>query len=302
MGRDRFVLIGALCAIGAAWGMTQPMAKIAVSQGYQHFGLIFWQMAIGAMLLGAVNLARRKTLPLTRTSIGFYALIALIGTVLPNSASYQAAAHLPSGVMSIVLSLVPMMAFPIALGLGLDRFSLARLLGLALGLCGVALIALPQASLPDQAMVLWIPVALIAPLFYATEGNIVSRWGTHGLDPVQVLLGASIVGTLISAPLALASGQWIDPRPPYGPPDWALIASAVLHAIAYTGYVWLVGRAGSVFAAQVSYLVTGFGIVWAMLILSETYSPYIWSALGLMFVGLFLVQPRKYERAGSFSQ
>ncbi|MCF6443935.1 DMT family transporter [Nereida sp. MMG025] len=295
--RQRWVLLAALIAIGAAWGMTQPMAKVAVSEGYQHFGLIFWQMVIGAVLLGTVTWMRGAWFKLTRSRLAFLTMIALIGTVLPNSASYQAAAHLPSGVMSIVLSLVPMLAFPIALVLGLERFSGVRLIGLSLGLVGVALIALPKASLPDPAMVGWVMVALVAPIFYASEGNIVSKWGTHGLDAVQVLFGASSIGAVLALFLTLATGQWIDPRPPYGAPDGGLVASAVLHAFAYTGYVWLVGRAGAVFAVQVSYLVTGFGIVWAILLLSEAYSPYIWAALGLMFTGLFLVQPRKYERS-----
>jgi drug/metabolite transporter (DMT)-like permease len=47
------------------------------------------------------------------------------------------------------------------------------------------------------------------------------------------------------------------------------VGSSVAHALAYAGYVWMVGRAGAVFAAQVSYLVTAFGIFWAWLIFWE---------------------------------
>jgi drug/metabolite transporter (DMT)-like permease len=195
-------------------------------------------------------------------------------------------------VISILLSLVPMFAFPIALALAVDRFSWARLGGLLCGLIGVLLIVGPEASLPDAAMAAFIPLALIAPAFYALEGNVVAKWGTLGLDPVQVLFGASLVGATIALPLALATGQWIDPRPPWGAPDLALVTSALIHAVVYCGYVWLVGRAGAVFAAQVSYLVTAFGLIWAMLLLGERYSGFIWVALTLMFVGLFLVQPR----------
>jgi drug/metabolite transporter (DMT)-like permease len=186
-----------------------------------------------------------------------------------------------------------MLAFPIALAWGLDRFSAPRLIGLLLGLCAIVLIAAPDASLPDRAMVLWLPLALIAPLFYAIEGNFVARYGTEGLDAVQVLLGASLVGMVLAAPLALMTGQFISPLPPWGAPDLAIVASSITHALAYTAYVWLVTRAGSVFAAQVSYLVTGFGILWAKLILAESYSPWVWAALALMMAGLFLVQPRK---------
>lgn len=278
--------------LGAGWGITQPLAKIAVSDGYGHFGLIFWQLAIGAVVLGAVTVLRGKGLPLGRAQMRLYLIIAVIGTVVPNAASYAAIVHLPSGIVSILLSLVPMMAFPIALGLGLDRFALLRVVGLACGLGGVCLIVLPGAALPDGVMLFWIPIALIAPLFYALEGNVVARWGTFGLDPVQLLFGASLCGLVLAAPLALLSGQWIDPRPPWGAPDAALAASAVIHGIVYSSYVWLVGRAGPVFAAQVSYLVTGFGLFWAILILDERYSGPVWAATALMLVGLFLVTPR----------
>jgi len=290
--RDGLILVVLLLLLGAAWGITQPLSKIAVSEGYRHFGIIFWQFVIGGALLGLINRARGQGLPMGRRQIALYIIIALIGTLLPNSASYTAAIHLPSGILSIVLSLVPMLSFPIALALGMDRFSAFRLLGLCLGLTAVLLIALPETSLPDRSMVWWLPIALIAPLFYAMEGNFVARFGTAGLDPVQVLVGACLFGTFMALPLALMTGQWISPLPPWGAPDLAVVGSSVSHAFAYVGYVWMVGRAGAVFAAQVSYLVTAFGIFWAWLILGETYSAWVWSAVALMFVGLFLVQPR----------
>jgi drug/metabolite transporter (DMT)-like permease len=96
----------------------------------------------------------------------------------------------------------------------------------------------------------------------------------------------------MALPLAAMTGQFISPLPPWGAPDLAILGSSVSHALAYAGYVWILGRAGAVFAAQVSYLVTAFGILWAWLLLGETYSGWVWAALALMFTGLFLVQPR----------
>jgi drug/metabolite transporter (DMT)-like permease len=290
--RERFGLIGLLAVLGALWGATQPLTKIAVSGDYRAFGLIFWQLVIGAAIMGTVTLLRGRRLPLGRAQLRVYGVIALIGSVLPNGASYEAARHVPAGLISILLSLVPMFAFPIALLLATDRFSWVRLAGLAVGLGGVLLIVLPQASLPDRAMIAFIPLALVAPVFYGLEGNVVARWGTAGLDPIQVLFGASVAGAVIALPLALGSGQFIDPRGPYGAPDLALVLSSFAHAGAYAGYVWMIGRAGPVFAVQVSYLVTGFGVLWAMVLLGERYSGWIWLAMAVMFVGVFLVQPR----------
>ncbi len=290
---NRLLPFAALVVMGAAWGATQPLAKVAVSEGYRHFGLIFWQTVLVGLLLGALTRARGKGLPIHRPALRLYLFIALAGSVVPGVASYQAAIHLPSGVLSILLSAVPMFSLPVALALGTDRLQLSRVLGLFLGLSGVALLVLPEASLPAGSDSIWIGVALIASACYALEGNVVARWGTQGLDSVQVLTGASILGALISLPLALASGQFFVPWPPLGAPDKALIASAVFHAFAYSTYVWLVGVAGAVFAAQVSYLVTLFGLAWAMLFLGEGYTGWVWAALALMMCGLALVQPRR---------
>jgi len=281
-----------LVVMGAGWGMTQPLSKIAVDGGYRQFGLVFWQVVITALVLGVICLWRRRAIPLGRAQLLAGLVIALVGTVLPNAASYAALVHLPSGLVSILLSLVPMLAFPVALLLGNEKFQMKRLAGLAFGLAGVLLIVLPEASLPDRAMVVYIPLAMVAPLCYAMEGNYVARWGTAGLGPLRLLFVASVTAALIAGPLALLNGQFIDPRGPYGVADLALVASAFIHAAVYTTYVWLVGRAGPVFAVQVSYLVTAFGVVWAMWLLGERYSLWVWAAFGLLLVGLALVQPR----------
>ncbi|WP_299373131.1 DMT family transporter [uncultured Tateyamaria sp.] len=287
------IYVGVLILLGAGWGLTMPLTKIAVSTGYRHFGLIFWQLAIGGVVMTAIALATGRRLPLGRGPLRVYVMIALIGSLLPNSASYQAAVHLPSGVMSLLLSMIPIWAFPIALALGLDGFEWRRFAGLAAGMGAVLLLVLPGADMSGAIPVIWVMVGLISGLFYAFEGNYVAKWGTSGLDAVQVLWGASLVGTVLSLPLALGSGQWISPLPPYGAADLAQVISSTLHVLVYTGYVWLVGRAGPVFAVQISYLVTLFGIFWAWAILSEAYPTVIWGALGLMLVGMYLVQPRK---------
>ncbi len=282
----------ALVAIGAAWGGTQPLSKIAVSEGYRHFGLIFWQTLLTGLLLAVITLLRGRRLWLTRRQWLTCAVIAVVGSVVPGIASYQAIAHLPSGVVSMLLSSVPMISLPIALALGQDSFRPVRLLGLVLGLTGVALLVLPEGGLRGDVSVFWVAVALVSSVCYAFEANLVARWGTAGLDPVQVLAGASLIGAAISLPLALWTGQFISPPWPLGAPDRALLASTLLHAGACTGYVALVGLAGSVFAAQVSYLVTLFGVTWAMLFLGEGYSGWFWAALAVMLLGMALVQPR----------
>ncbi len=291
--KSRLLLVGLLLLLGVGWGSTQSLGKLAVSSGYQHFGLIFWQCTIGVLLLGLVNLLRRKSFAITLAGLRFTLVIACIGTIVPNSTFFIAVAHLPGGVMSILISTIPLLSFPLALALGMDRFSTLRLLGLCCGFVGVALIALPEASLPSPAMAAWLPLAMVGPLFYALEGNYVAKFSVAGLDAVHTMFWASALAAALALPLALWSGQWINPLLAFGVPEIALLASSCVHALVYAGYVWLAAQAGAVFAAQVAYVVTGSGVLWAMLLLGERFSSWVWAALAVMLVGLFLVQPRQ---------
>ena len=289
---SRGFYIGLLIAMGIGWGATQPLGKIAVSTGYKQFGLTFWQLVIGAMLMGAVMLARRQSVAINRQTMTFAIVLALIGTVIPNSTFYYSVVHLPSGIMSILISTVPLMAFPVALALGMDRFSMARMAGLICGLIGVGLIALPSTSLPDAAMIAYLPVAMVGPLFYAFEGNFVAKFGMAGMDAVQAMFLASCLGAVIIFPVVIWSGQWINPGLPWGRAEIALVLESLIHTLCYCTYVWLAARVGAVFTAQTSYIVTGTGVIWAMLILGERFSGWVWAALCVMLLGLFLVQPR----------
>ena len=281
-----------LVLLGIGWGCTQPLGKIAASTGHKPFGLILWQLVVCVLVLGTLTLLRGKRLLLTPRALRFYVVVAVLGTLVPNYTFYLSVTHLPAGIMSVIIASIPMIAFPLALALGMDRFSLTRLGGLALGLAGVGVIALPGAALPDPAMAAWLPVAMVGPLFYATEATYVARTGIGEMDAVQAMLGASITGLIMCLPLALVTGQWFAPPLPLGRAEWALVASSALHSVLYATYVWLAARAGAVFASQTSYVVTVAGVFWAMLILGERLTSGIWIAAALMIGGVALVRPR----------
>jgi len=289
--RLRYGLV--LVALGVGWGATQPLGKIASSTGHKAFGLIFWQLVVCCAVLGVLTVVRGKTLPLNARALRFYAVVAVLGTLVPNATFFTSVARLPSGIMSIVISMVPMLAFPIAVAFGQDRFSMRRLAGLGLGLFGVALIALPGTSLPDPAMVAFLPLAMVGPLFYALESLYVARVGIRGMDAVQAMFGASIVGLILCVPIVMLSGHWFAMPLPPGRPEQALILSSALHALLYCGFVWLAATAGAVFAAQSAYIVTAAGMIWAMVLLGERFPTMVWAAAAVMLVGLSLVRPQR---------
>ena len=241
--------ISVLLVLGSCWGLTMPMTKIAVSTGHKHFGLIFWQLVIVSLVLFGVLWWRGERVRFSRRWIGTLVVIALLGTIIPDSASYIAAAQLPSGVMSIVMSMVPMSALPIALMWGAERFQWKRLSGLVLGALAVMLIIGQDTSLPDPTKAIFVLIAISATVCYGFEGNYVARFGLAGMSPTETILYSSLVGLVLVTPLAFGTGQWFPIWQTFGAPEGAFVVSSLCHAVAYVGYLWLVGAAGPVFAA-----------------------------------------------------
>jgi len=278
--------------MGTAWGLSQPLTKISVSTGYAPFGLIFWELVFMLIVLAAFQFVRRKSFGLAWRHLHLYLAIAVLGTVFPNYISFRSAFELPAGVMSIIIAIVPMFAVPVAVAMGNEKAGLVRFAGIGAGATAILLLLGPNAHLPPNVSTSFVLTALLAPVSYAFEGNYLAKWGTSELDAAQILFGACIVATLLSCPLMFLTGSYFTVFKPWDLPLYALLGSTFLHVIAYGGYVWIVGKAGPVFAAQVSYIVTATGICWAMLILGERYSSAIWAAFALMMAGIALVRPR----------
>ena len=295
-------LFAALVAMGLSWGATIPLMKTAVSTGHKPLGLIVWQLLIAVCVLSVYCYAKNIKPRIDRKSLLHYLVIALVGTLLPNSFSFFAIAHIPAGVYAIIIASVPIFALLIALVLRLEGFSLIRMLGVLLGITAIALLIGPDASLPDPDKAIFVVIALMAPLCYGVEGNYIETQNHRNYNPIATIYGASIIGLILAVPLALATGSWVDLTQTFGSAEIALICSSFIHAAVYVSYVWMVNISGAVFAGQVAYIVTIAGVFYSAMLLGEIYSGWVWTSLVLMIGGLALVQPRDVQSEQSLKQ
>ena len=289
----RFNLTIILLIVGVSWGLTAPLSKIAVSTGHHYLGLLIWQIIIMILSLGLIQIFRKKKLPLNLNCFWRYVLVALLGTILPNSIMYKAYFHLQSGIMSILVSIVPMIAFLLVLVIKMEKFEIRRFLGVLFGIFAIILIVFPKLDLGYLGEVGWILLALLSPLCYAIEGVWINKIGIAKLDPIEVILGASILGFFILMPIVALNGYWITPYRVWGPAEFAITASSLIHSLIYISYIWLIGKAGVIFASQVSYIYTASGIGFSIILLGEGYSLFVWAAVILMLMGLMMVMPSR---------
>ncbi|MEM9048602.1 MAG: DMT family transporter [Pseudomonadota bacterium] len=281
----------ALCITGVAWGTTQPLSRIAMETGHHPIGVALLNAVICLLLLVAILVLRGNTLPVTRRHLGFYLACGFLGTALPNGLSFQAYTVLPVGIVSMVIACVPMATLLLAWLMRVERPDRRRQIGLCLGLAAMAMLALPESSLPQAVAALWLILPMVVVCAYAAENVYIAMARPPGLDALTVLTGLFAGAVLLLLPVAAALDAWVDPRA-LGPAERAIAVISVLHILAYGGFVWLIGRAGPVFASQTGYIVTATGVLGGMLAFGEQHSEWVWLALATLFVGLTLVRPR----------
>lgn len=288
-----------LLFMGATWGLSFSLGKIAVEEGIGAFGVSTVQSLLSGLILLAITLIRGKKLKELWHYWRFILLIALLGAAVPSVIFYTAASYVQAGILAITVALIPMMTYGASIPLKIEGFSWRRFSGLLFGVGAIMLIALPENSLPDKSAVPWILLACISSVCYAAENIILGFRSAINIGPIRLSMGMNLLAGVILLPIAVAKGQFYVPQFPFGVAEYALLGLSVISVFAYTMFVFSVAKFGAVFASQTGYIVTLAGVFWGMAIFGEEHSIWVWMALATMITGLALVSPRQSTEPSS---
>lgn len=285
-----------LLLLGAIWGGTLSIAKLAAVHGVPPVAFVFWYALGAGLVLLATARARRTAAPLDRRHLAYYALCGVTGIAAPQVNSLYVLGHIPAGVMAVVLTTVPVFTYALALAVGAERFRAARFAGIACGFAGALALVLPRGSLPAPGMALWAALGLVTPACYALQNVLAARLRPPRAASLALAGGMLLTTAAVLLPVALLTGQMYLPRWPAGTAEAALLAQLLLTSLAYLLYFELLRLAGPVYVAQVAYVVTLTGIGWGMVLFGERHSLWVAVATALIFAGVALVNLRR--RAG----
>ncbi len=281
-----------LLTIGIAWGATPSLARLIGQFGGSPVGLTLWQAIGGGMLLLAVTIVRRRTLPIDRAHLVFYLFCGVAGTALPTTMIFTVAPNLPAGVLAMLLTTVPIMTYALGITCGIDRIAAGRLFGLLLGIGAVGLLFIPNGADQTMAPVRWIALALLIPVAYSLENIFIALRRPPNTDSLTLLTGMMLMSAIILAPIVGISDAYVPLQFPFGVLEWAMLAMIVINVICYAVFIYLVTATGPVFAAQAGYPVMIFGVAWGMYLFDERHTMWIWVAFALMLIGMALVRER----------
>ena len=282
-----------LAVNGVSSGLVFSLNRLAAEGGVPFIAYVFWASLIAGVLLLIVAFAAGTPPPLTAAHLRAYAIMGSAAIALPMSLLAFVAAKVPVSVISLELALVPMITYGLALILAMERFRWPSAAGIALGLCGVLFVVVPETSLPDPSMAGWVLISLLAPASFAVSNVAAARFRPPKTASLAMATAMSLAAAafLVPAMIVEGSGWFFDSGLDTG--GWAVIGLGAVFALLFVLFFEIVRLAGPVFFSGVNYIVPISGVVLAMLIFGERLGPWLWAALALMLAGLALMNARR---------
>jgi drug/metabolite transporter (DMT)-like permease len=289
---SRWLARGILLLMGMSWGLSFSLAKVAAMGGVHPLSLAFWEAFVAGGILLAMCLVRRRPIPVSGELSLLYLVAGVVGMAAPAIGFFYAAAHVPAGVLSISLAIVPILTFLVSAGLGLETVAPGRVLGVLLGVVAIMLLVGPDQSLPDPAQFYWVLVGVLAAASYGSLNIIMARWKPRGATSFTSAAGMFAAASIIMVPILGLTGTFVPFAWPWTDVEWAIVGLGVINAVGYTLYFYLIEHAGPVFTSQTANLVTLFGVLWGIVIFGEQNSMWVWLSLATMMLAIALVVPR----------
>ena len=204
----------------------------------------------------------------------------------------MSAANLSAGTISILLALIPFCAYIIALILRIERIDLMRLFGVVLGFIAISFLVFPGHTSNKTYLNFWIMIGLLVPILIGSVNISLASERFKKLKPLHIAFGMNLLSTILLG-LMLPSNVnfWFSIHS--SKLFFLIFLLSFIGSIGFIIFIKLVKNHGPVFASQVNYLITLFGIMWGYIIFSEVHSMRFWVSLFLIIGGLFLVRPIK---------
>ena len=279
--------------LGFFWGSSYLFIKIGVEAGLQPFTLVALRLLIGLALLAVVVGVAREALPREGRMYGHLAVMGFFSVALPFMLITWAEQSVDSSLAAVLTGAVPLFVIPFAaLILPSERITLNGLLGVGIGLVGVAIVVgFDPASLAGTGLVA--QLALIGAAASYAIGGVYARRNVQGLRPmIPALFQVAFALVMTGIPALVLERPWERGMAPEA--IFAVVWLGLLGSgAAYLVFFRLLRSWGATRTVLVAYLLPIWGIVLGALVLSEPIDARLITGTALVIGGIALVNWRR---------
>jgi drug/metabolite transporter (DMT)-like permease len=281
-----------LLAVGALLAASIILAKAAAGQGVLPAEFAFYLSVGSGTVLLLVALLGRNRILLSRQALAYYLATGLLSIAAPNVINFEVARRIGAGYAAVSFALSPLITYGLAILAGVDKPSLKRIAGVALGLIGTAFIVLDVNGRTPDVPPIWFAIALTVPLLVAA-GNIYRtlKWPA-GAEPMPLAAGMMLAAAVLIAPIAFSR-----PLAAFSPAATStahilILAQVVISSLTYWLFFRLQVVAGPVYLSQIGYVSAAIGVVAGLVIFGEAVTLPMILGFALIVAGVVLVTPR----------
>jgi drug/metabolite transporter (DMT)-like permease len=268
--------IGLLLLLSLIWGSSFTLIKLAITT-IPPFTMVAARVTIAAVLLTLIAAAQGHTFPRQGSLWAAFFVQGLLQSALPFTLISWGEAHITSGLAGVLNATPPMFVLAIAMmsGRGRQAISHQKILGVGLGLAGVAVtIGSDQLAGIGTAAPLAQAAVLGASLCYA----LAPIWGQRfsRLPAIVTAAGAMSSAAILMLPAAAVLEQPWTLAPTTQAVAAVITLAVVCTALAMVIYFRLIRTLGPLGTTSGSYLRAGFAVVLGSAWLGERFT---WSTL-----------------------
>ncbi|MDQ7249547.1 DMT family transporter [Dongia sedimenti] len=289
-GSDWLLLI----LLSVVWGGSFFFAKVAVAE-LPPLTIVLARVVIAAAALHLLVIATGRRMPVEPLLWRDFLLMGLLNNAIPFSLIFWGQQAIASGLASILNATTPLFTVLVAHAFTRDeRATPAKLIGVGLGLAGVALMLGLDLAAGLGTHLLSELAVLAAALSYAFAGVFGRRF--RGRPPLVVAAGQLTGSSVLILPLALLIDRpWLGANPSLG--VWAaLIGLALLStALAYVIFFRILARAGATNLLLVTFLIPVSALLLGVAFLAEAVSAHQLLGMALIGCGLAVIDGRPWR-------
>jgi drug/metabolite transporter (DMT)-like permease len=253
-----------LLTLSALWGGSFIFIRIAAPV-LGPVVLVWVRVLLAGVLLLAYALGSKRTIDFRR-HWREYLMLGLFNSALPFVLISAAELHLSASLAAMLNATSPLFGAIIAFFWLRDPFTPRKLLGLGLGILGVAILAGWSPITLDTIVLLSIFASLAGAASYGLA-SVYTKAKVSNIPALSMAAGSQLAASLLLTPLVPFT--W-----PTAAPSLTVILCTAALAVASTAFAYLlffrlVVDVGPTKALTVTFLVPVFGVLWGALFLGE---------------------------------
>jgi drug/metabolite transporter (DMT)-like permease len=282
-----------LLSLSVLWGGSFFFTRVALS-ALPPFTLVLLRVGLAALILNAVVPLLGLRMPRrARAWIAFFGM-GLLNNAVPFCLIVWGQTHIASGLTAILNATTPLFTVVAAHVFTSDeRMTGNRLVGVLVGLVGVAVMVGPAVLAGLGSDLLAQVAVLSAALSYAVAGIFGRRFQRMGVAPLATATGQVTASALMLLPIVLVADRpWALPLPGAAV-SGAVCGLAVLStALAYVLYFRILATAGATNLLLVTFLIPVSAILLGALVLGERLASQHLIGMALIGSGLAAIDGR----------